>query len=278
MPGLPTNNKAELYPVLWVLTHSDPRICLTIYTDSQYVIHCTCHWAASNASHGWKCINGDILQDLSRVLSSWWAVTNFIWVKGHNNNFQNNAADSNAKEGALSEPYIQSYSCPAYRTTAPPLHLTPLSICKVTTSLPRIPVPTQSKIVHLSNIEPNDSNAHRGRVKVCMLQNNNLKMLLECKNDRRFWKYIRHWLDSKKRPAHVNLNQLKVTFKKRMNPLTILSPSFDSTQWECNRSLADLIPLITIDSTSGHYFSRPFSMADIEWAKLQMKKHPSNSA
>ena len=49
VPGLPTNNRAELCAVLWLVTHVDPQQPLVIFTDSQYVIHSVCHWAASNA-------------------------------------------------------------------------------------------------------------------------------------------------------------------------------------------------------------------------------------
>ena len=63
-----------------------------------------------------------------------------------------------------------------------------------------------------------------------------------------------------------------------MNLPACFPVSFDRVQWELNKSMAALIPTVTMDHTSGHYFSAPFTMEDIEWAKLHIKKHPSNSA
>jgi len=109
-------------------------------------------------------------------------------------------------------------------------------------------------------------------------QKNNLKNLLECKNDHRFWKYICDWLDAKKCPPQILVSQSKDTFEQWMNPPIIFPSSFDQTQWELHKTMASLIPSITVDHTSGHHFSACFSLEDIEWANQEIKKHPPNSA
>ena len=42
--------------------------------------------------------------------------------------------------------------------------------------------------------------------------------------------------------------------------------------------MADVIPHVTHDRTEGLHFSRPFAIKEIEWVKLHIRKHPSNSA
>ncbi|KZP24552.1 ribonuclease H-like protein, partial [Athelia psychrophila] len=100
LPGLATNNRAELYGVLWVITQSPATWILYIYTDSMYAIHSVCHWAPSRAARGWKCKNADILQDIVQALRNRHAAVHMIWVEGHSGNMSNDAADRLAKEGA----------------------------------------------------------------------------------------------------------------------------------------------------------------------------------
>jgi hypothetical protein len=76
----------------------------------------------------------------------------------------------------------------------------------------------------------------------------------------------------------VHISQLKDTFEQRMNPPVSFPISFDRVQSELNRSMADVIPSVTVDCTAEHHFSAPLSMEDIEWAKLHIKKQPPNSA
>jgi Reverse transcriptase (RNA-dependent DNA polymerase) len=110
------------------------------------------------------------------------------------------------------------------------------------------------------------------------MQNVNLQNLLSCKNDTRFWKYVCDWLDVKKKPPQVTLNDIKKTFESRMNPPTHFPSSFNRVEWELNQTSADAIPPTTIDRTEGLYFSRSFSLEEIEQVKIHIKKHSSNSA
>ncbi|KAF7964850.1 hypothetical protein HWV62_2496 [Athelia sp. TMB] len=105
VPGEPTNNGAELYGVLWAITHSWPLITLHIYTDSTYVIHSVCHWAPSRAASGWKCKNADILKDIVEAIHNRHAAVRFFWVQGHAGNVNNEAADALARHGATLTPH-----------------------------------------------------------------------------------------------------------------------------------------------------------------------------
>ncbi|KZP11406.1 ribonuclease H-like protein, partial [Athelia psychrophila] len=100
LPGLATNNRAELYAVLWVIVHSPVTWTLYIYTDSTYAIHSVCHWAPSRAAKGWRCKNADILQDIVLALRNRHAAVKMFWVPGHSGNVHNDGADKLAKEGA----------------------------------------------------------------------------------------------------------------------------------------------------------------------------------
>jgi hypothetical protein len=100
---------------------------------------------------------------------------------------------------------------------------------------------------HVSSITsetPNNSNAHRGCVKVRLMQR----------------KYVCDWLD-------VPLN-LPTHFPSSFNPV----------EWELNQTSANAIPPRTIDRTEGLYFSRSFSLEEIEQVKIHIKKPSSKSA
>ncbi|KZP09144.1 ribonuclease H-like protein, partial [Athelia psychrophila] len=100
LPGFPTNNRAELYAVLWVLVKSPRATTVHIFTDSSYTIHTICHWIARCAARGWVCVNADIIQDIVAAISACRAPTHFFWVHGHSGNVHNDTADVLAKEGA----------------------------------------------------------------------------------------------------------------------------------------------------------------------------------
>jgi ribonuclease HI len=144
--GPVTNNRAELYAALWAVIHALYKSTLCIITDSTYVIHSVCHWAAFNAARGWKCCNADILCDLVEVITKRPAVTMFQWVKGHSGNEYNDATDALAKEGTTLEPHVAAYICLSHRSyNHIPVPSLP-GVCKVYTTLPRIPNPTQSTL------------------------------------------------------------------------------------------------------------------------------------
>ena len=63
-----------------------------------------------------------------------------------------------------------------------------------------------------------------------------------------------------------------------MNPPVTFPLSFDLAQWNLNKYAAGSIPAVTADNTDSHYFSRSFSLCDIEWAMRHIKKHTPNSA
>ena len=192
LPGPATNNRAELYAALWAVVYAPPRQHLhIIVTDSTYVIHSACHWAAVCVSQGWSCYSDDILKDLVKVIAARPTATSFQWVKAHSKNQYNDAVDLQAKEGAMLVPHIAAYSSPPYRQHDVS-QCTPIpNMAKVSTTLPPMSVPTPKANLLLPDIELKTSDAHRSRVKVCLMQKSNLQNLLQCNNDKHFWRYPR---------------------------------------------------------------------------------------
>ncbi|KAJ7117262.1 hypothetical protein C8R43DRAFT_820326, partial [Mycena crocata] len=76
-PEPPTSNRAAVYAVLLAVESADPEVSLMIFTASEYVIRHACYWAGKNSQLGWSCANGDLLRDLTTLLSKRAAPTRF---------------------------------------------------------------------------------------------------------------------------------------------------------------------------------------------------------
>jgi ribonuclease HI len=83
---------------------------LEIITDSNYSINCSTVWYKTWLKNGWKnstgsdVINQDIVLDIRKLIDARDAAgvtTEFIWIKGHDNDPGNEAADKLAVAGAM---------------------------------------------------------------------------------------------------------------------------------------------------------------------------------
>lgn len=95
-----TNNRAEMYAILYALQSVEKRCNITLYSDSELVV---------------KIINGeysrrnnlDLWEKLDHVmthLKGLGCTVEILWVKGHSDNVLNNRVDklaSNAKKGVI---------------------------------------------------------------------------------------------------------------------------------------------------------------------------------
>ncbi|KAJ3578081.1 hypothetical protein NPX13_g2485 [Xylaria arbuscula] len=104
-----TNQRAELTAVVRALELSKRQPKIRIFTDSKYTIDCSTNWYRSWEKNDWKKSNGDdvLNQDLVRQIRALidkrdkaGYKTLFQWVKGHNTNAGNIAADKLAVAGA----------------------------------------------------------------------------------------------------------------------------------------------------------------------------------
>ncbi|CAL3966976.1 hypothetical protein PZA11_003416 [Diplocarpon coronariae] len=104
-----TNNRAELTGVLRALEIAPENRDMEIVTDSSYAINCVTLWYKSWACRGWRKNNGeqaenqDLIKDIRKLIDTRDALgkdTQFTWIKGHNDDPGNTAADRLAVAGA----------------------------------------------------------------------------------------------------------------------------------------------------------------------------------
>lgn len=103
-----TNQRAELTAILRALEIAGDTQDVEIRTDSKYSIQCVTEWYINWERNGWKTREGPVKnQDLVQAIrarleqrESKGGQTQFIWVKGHDTDAGNIAADRLAVEGA----------------------------------------------------------------------------------------------------------------------------------------------------------------------------------
>ncbi len=100
-----TNNRMELLAVITALEALKEPCAVTLYSDSKYVTDSiTKGWVYSWQKNGWiksdkkKALNVDLWERLLPLLKR--HKVNFIWVKGHADNVENERCDSLAVAAA----------------------------------------------------------------------------------------------------------------------------------------------------------------------------------
>lgn len=105
-----TNQRAELTAILRALEIAPGHRDVTIYTDSKYSIECVTNWYRNWRRNGWLNSKGKNVENKDLVVEirdkieerdGFGKITCFVWVKGHNNDAGNVAADRLAVEGAI---------------------------------------------------------------------------------------------------------------------------------------------------------------------------------
>lgn len=96
-----TNNRMELRAVIEGMKALKRRVPVTIYTDSTYVMKGMTEWIHSWKAKGWRTAarkpvkNEDLWRELDEVLAG--HDVEWRWVKGHNGDPGNEAADALAR-------------------------------------------------------------------------------------------------------------------------------------------------------------------------------------
>lgn len=107
---LQTNQRAELTAILRALQKVPKTQNLEIITDSNYSINCVTVWYRGWLKNGWKTstsgdvVNKDLVVDIRKLIDGRdvaGATTDFTWIKGHDNDPGNEAADKLAVAGAM---------------------------------------------------------------------------------------------------------------------------------------------------------------------------------
>jgi ribonuclease HI len=95
---LTTNNRMEMYAAIVGLRALKMRCAVTIYSDSQYVVEAiTQGWAQRWRANGWKrnrkerAVNADLWEQLLNLCAQ--HEVEFVWVKGHAGNKENERCD-----------------------------------------------------------------------------------------------------------------------------------------------------------------------------------------
>jgi len=103
---LTTNNRMEMLAVIKALETLKEKCKVNLYSDSKYVIDAiTKGWVKRWKNNNWKrnkkdkALNVDLWEKMLDVLNK--HEVKFIWVKGHNNNIENERCDFLAREAIL---------------------------------------------------------------------------------------------------------------------------------------------------------------------------------
>lgn len=109
LEGAQTNQRAELTGILRALEIAPEDGALEIITDSSYSINCCTTWVISWEKNGWKTSTGqevtnkDLVMKIRKLIAKREAAgvgTIFTWIKGHNDDPGNVAADALAVAGS----------------------------------------------------------------------------------------------------------------------------------------------------------------------------------
>lgn len=119
-----TNNRAEISAVLAVLSIAPPNLPLTIYSDSEYTIKVATGIFQMKA-------NPDLWAYYRKLLNYRKQKPEFIWVRGHAGQQQNERADELAGLGAFNSDRVafdkwEASQAPEARNGPPPAHLAAL--------------------------------------------------------------------------------------------------------------------------------------------------------
>ncbi|KAE9383614.1 hypothetical protein BT96DRAFT_767870, partial [Gymnopus androsaceus JB14] len=147
---------------------------------------------------------------------------------------------------------------------------------KISTNMPT-PDPKNTKEAHSPSSTVLVS--HRGRKRVLQIRDMHLKEFKEtAKNSALFWRKFISMAWAKSQPSPVSANELRTVFEKQMNPIQPTPSSFNADLLNENIAIANAIPDVTVDSTPEQFFDRPFTAEQVDLCKLELEKHPSNSA
>jgi len=99
-----TNNRMELMAAIYALENVRPDYNIFLYTDSKYLVNgmniWINGWRRSNYKNS-KVKNSDLWKRLDELVKNANVNIEFRWVKGHDTNQHNNAADALANNGRM---------------------------------------------------------------------------------------------------------------------------------------------------------------------------------
>jgi len=92
-----TNNRMELRAVIAGLQTIEPGQAVTLFADSQYVVHGLTRWRAGWKKYRWQGVkNADLWQELDALVED--RIVTATWVRGHAGHPENELCDQMARE------------------------------------------------------------------------------------------------------------------------------------------------------------------------------------
>jgi hypothetical protein len=91
--------------------------------------------------------------------------------------------------------------------------------------------------------------------------------LLECKNIKEFWDFVRQRTDPRPKKAKVSLNALARDFEDRLNYPAVQPATFNSDQLAFNARMAIELATEPADTSPCQSYTRDITLEDIEWMK-----------
>ncbi|KAJ3489999.1 hypothetical protein NLI96_g1734 [Meripilus lineatus] len=269
IPGKQTANRAQLYAILLAITDANPCHALHIISPSEYAIHSICHWAPKLARAGWPCANKDILCDLHTRISSFHSHILFSLTNRQSDNPNHRQAITLARN-ALTIHHSPVTTLPT-KTHMCTCVSPELPILKVSTTL-RIRSIAETKLIELDVLPSAPSPTD-------LMKRDHLSALLRSSSDKMFWSAVNKMSIPVPKRSDINAEDLLPIFAERMNPPTILPPTFNSTRRSLNTLLYNSISSSTENPLQSHdAFTRPFSIPEIEQIKAHIIRHNVHSA
>jgi hypothetical protein len=127
-------------------------------------------------------------------------------------------------------------------------------------------------------VEDNSGSSNRGRAKVHELQSGLRNELMDCKNIKEFWDFVRKRTDLRPKKAKVFLNNLSNDFKDRLNYPAIQPATFNAEQLAFNARMARDLTAELIDTSPRQSYTRDITLEDIEWMKRHISENGLDTA
>jgi hypothetical protein len=271
--GAQTESRGLLAAVLCSLTLANPRSNLVLYCSSRYCADIFCDSMAGYHTEEYPSDLADVLQSAS------------AWIRAREGSLEfrlprSKSADAILQRAKLSALDVANLDYAVhFRAPLPPVAFTTSdewnpNTAKCTKVRSAVPAPsrdTNPTVDEIIDEERDKLESHRCRPKMCLMRLKLHTLLLHCRSEREYWAVLKNLLDKKKPTPQVALSELYPTMRARMNPPLRLPPSFDIPARERAREYNASIPNTTFDTSPEGFFSRLFTIDDIELAKLKIK-------
>ncbi|KAJ8489933.1 hypothetical protein ONZ51_g2645 [Trametes cubensis] len=243
------------------------------------------HWAPRVAREGWVCTHADLLRVLVALLKARPAPVRLYSYSGGESDDNAHAASATllaSQMARLTGPTtarspladLLSSQQPPHWPRNPVLH--PQSddtSLKVSTPLPRR---SYSEEKELRGDGASDELGLDDLLwaapgyqpkPILGMRRENLTRLVHARSPAAFWSAYKGLLADQPRPTLVTAAQLREVFQARMNPPASLPLTFDRLHHALNRITAHSLPRSTVDTTAEQFFSRPFSVEEVDAVK-----------